>query len=64
VLPLAEIAAIGLSAALTALNAFTMPAPHWLCTQAHSPAEESAGHWGSPAGCGNRLALDFMREIS
>src|SRR5271155_5601695 len=66
VLPAAAIAAIGLSAALTALSALTMPAPHWPCTQAHSPepSAEVAGHCASPTGCGNAVALDSMRAIS
>ncbi len=66
VLPPAVITAIGLSAALTALSALTMPAPHWPCTQAHSPEPSAAvaGHCGSPAGCGNAVALDSMRAIS
>jgi len=50
------------SAALTALSAFTMPAPHSLPSlgQAHSPLDGSAfGKIGAPAGCGKTTALDF-----
>jgi hypothetical protein len=56
--------AIGSSAALTALSAFTIPAPHWFGPHAHSVDPFDAVHWGTPAGCGNGLALDLMRAIS
>jgi len=58
--------AIGLRAALTALNAFTMPAPHWVETQEHSPDAGSVlGHTGRfPVLGGNAVALDLMREIT
>jgi len=46
-------AAIGLSAALTALNALTMPAPHVLVVQAHSTLDvEPLTHTATPAGLG------------
>src|ERR1700733_2872446 len=58
-------AAMGLSAALTALNAFTMPAPQVVVVQAHSTLEEDpATHWGTPAGCGKGDALALIRAIS
>ena len=62
-------AAIGFNAALTALNALTMPAPHWLplLGQAHSPVPatgSTAGHTGMLAGAGNGVALDLIRAIS
>src|SRR6202030_1009232 len=64
-LPPADIAAIGLSAALTAFSALTMPAPHWPETQEHSPAESMVGHTGRvPVFAGNGVALDSMREIN
>lgn len=59
------IAAIGFWAALTALNAFTMPAPHSEVVQAHSTLEEVVlEHTGVPAGCGNGLALALIRVIN
>lgn len=66
VLPVAAITAIGLSAALTALSALIMPAPHCPDTQAHSTdgSDPLAPHWASPAGCGNGVALDLMRAMS
>jgi hypothetical protein len=49
-------AAIGLSAALTALKAFTMPAPHVVVVQAHSTLEVEplthCGVGGVVTGCG------------
>jgi len=59
-------AAMGLCAALTALSALAIPAPHWPCTQEHSPVTESTlGHTGRfPEFGGNGLAPDFMRAIS
>lgn len=59
---------IGRCAALTALNAFTMPAPHWLPSfgQAHSPLLGSVvGQVGTPAApAGNALALPASRAAS
>src|SRR5882724_3374869 len=62
-------AAIGRCAALTAANALTMPAPHWLpsLAQRHSiplPLLSTAGQAGTPAGCGKAVELDFIREIN
>src|SRR5260370_39803503 len=63
-------AAIGLSAALTALSALTMPAPHWPGTQEHSPGfgpvgEPTLGHTGKLLEfAGNGVELDSMRAIS
>jgi hypothetical protein len=46
-------AEIGLSAAFTALNALTMPAPQVPVVHAHSTFEvEPATHCAKPAGCG------------
>src|SRR5258708_8198407 len=60
-------AAMGLCAALTALSALTIPAPHWVPSfgQAHSPLFASlAGHTGRPVGWGNRVALDLILAIN
>src|SRR5258708_4730938 len=70
VLPMADIAAIGLSADLTALSALTMPAPHWPETHEHSPGLDpvlgtTLGHTGRfPVFAGNGVALDSMRAIN
>ena len=46
-------AAMGLSAAFTALSALTMPAPQVPVVHAHSTVElEPAMHCAKPAGCG------------
>ena len=62
-----DTAAIGLSAAMTALNALTMPAPHVLVVQAHSTLDEDpathCGVGGVVTGCGNAVALDCMRAM-
>jgi hypothetical protein len=62
-----DTAAIGLSAAMTALNAFTMPAPQVLVVQAHSTLEEDpathCGVGGFVTGCGNGVALALMRAM-
>ena len=59
---------IGLCAAFTALNAFTMPAPHWLPSfgQTHSPLELSVvGQVGTPAApAGKAVALLSRRSAS
>ena len=56
---------MGFSAAFTALNALTMPAPHVPVVQAHSTLElEPATHCAKPEGCGNGVALPLMRAIS
>src|SRR5882724_12028073 len=58
-------AAIGLSAALTAPRAFTMPAPQVVVVQAHSPLElDPDAHCARPAGCGYGVALARIRAIS
>jgi hypothetical protein len=64
------IAAIGLRAAFTALNAFTMPAPHVVgavVLQEHSTCEVDplthCGVGGVVTGCGYRVALAFIRAI-
>ena len=58
-------AAIGLSAALTALRAFTIPAPQVPAVQAHSALDvEPATHCANPVGCGNGVALAFKRAMS
>src|SRR5271163_3962389 len=66
VLLVADITEMGFSAAVTALNAFTMPAPHWPVTQEHWPEVGSVvGHTGRfPVLGGNGVALDCMRAIS
>jgi len=64
VLPDAVMTTIGLRAAVTALSAFTIPAPHWFGPHAHSVDPFDAVHWETPVGCGNGLALDLMRAIS
>ena len=60
----AVITAIGARAAVTALSAFSMPAPHSLLVHAHSPFALVLGHCCNPAGCGNALALASIRAIS
>jgi len=46
-------AAMGLSAAFTALNALTMPAPQVVVVQAHSTLDvEPFTHSATPGGCG------------
>src|SRR5450432_2120694 len=57
-------AAMGLSAALTALKAFSIPAPHWLVVQAHSFVLLKLGQTGVPGGAVNGDALDLMRAIN
>jgi hypothetical protein len=64
-------AAIGLSAALTALNALTIPAPQVVgavVVQRHSTCEGEpfthCGVGGVVTGCGYGVALDLMRAIS
>src|ERR1700760_4638753 len=58
-------AAIGLSAAVTALSALTMPAPQVPVVHAHSTLElVLVEHCATPAGCGNGVALAFMRAIN
>jgi len=56
---------LGLSAAFTALNALTMPAPQVVVVQAHSTLEETLEEQtGVPVGCGYGEALPSMRAIS
>src|SRR5579862_7312372 len=59
---------IGRCAALTALNAFTMPAPHWLPSlgHTHSPLVGSVlGQVGTPVTPdGNGVALDCRRAAN
>jgi hypothetical protein len=58
-------AAIGLSAAFTAFNALTIPAPQVVVVQAHSTFDEVLlEHTGVPVGCGYGLALASIRAIS
>ena len=59
-------AAIGRNAACTALSASTMPAPHWLVVQEHSPLVGSVlGQTGIAAVFGGKgLALDCRRAIN
>jgi hypothetical protein len=59
----AVMTAIGLRAAVTALSAFTIPAPHWFGPHAHSVDPFDAVHWGTVVD-GNGVALDLMRAIS
>jgi hypothetical protein len=63
----AAMAAMGFCAALTALKALIMPAPHWLPSlgQAHSAVPFEALQTGTPlGGAGNGVALALIREIS
>src|ERR1700730_8210816 len=62
--PAVVMTAIGARAAVTALSAFSMPAPHSPLVHAHSPFALVFGHCCNPAGCGNALALASIRAIS